>query len=126
MTIRHKIRERVSPLLPPGETFAAAFPAVRGIVPRLAFKHRVVAVSDTRVHVFTADLWRVGTPRRLLTTLPAGTVITSERSSYYEIVDLGGERLWVLPANQDLLSEAIDASLAARAALNPIWGSQPG
>lgn len=56
------------------------------------------AVTETRIHVFSAELWRVGSPRRLLRSLPPGAVIKAEACFYYEIVDLAGERLWVLPA----------------------------
>lgn len=107
-----KIRTRVSPHLPVGETHVAAFAAVAGPVPWLAWRHRVVAVTDKSVHLFTAALWRVCEPKKLIATLPHGTGLSSERDFFYEKVYFGAERLWVLPAHQKFLREAIAASRA--------------
>jgi hypothetical protein len=110
VSLRDDIRARVTPHLPPGESYWAAVPAVKGIQPRLAFQLRVVAVTDVRIHVFSAGLWRIGDPKRLLTSLPPGTVLRPERALHYDVLHLGGERLWVAPAYEDLLREAVTAS----------------
>ena len=110
MVTRTQLRSRVGPHLPVGETYLASFSAVGGIAPRLAHRFRVVAVTDVRVHVYAASWWRTGEPRRLLASLPPGTVIESRRSFVYEEIQLAGERLWVTPAWQDNLREAIEAS----------------
>ena len=115
MTTRQQIRSRVEPHLPPGELYITAFAAIGGIAPRLAHRYRVVAVTDQRVHLYRASWWSVGTPARLLATLPRGTVIETRRSFIYEEIYLAGERLWVTPAWQDELREAIDATEMHRA-----------
>ena len=114
-----KIRARVSPHLPPGETYRAAFQAGVGPHPRFAYRYRVVAVTDRSVHLFSASLWRACEPKRLVATLPPGTVIQSRREQLiYEVVHLAGERLWVTLAFQGLLRDAIEASHALAA---PSW-----
>ena len=88
----------------------AAFAAVAGPVPWFAWRYRVVAVTDKRVHLYTAGLWRVCEPKRLIATLPPGTALVSERVFYYEKVRFGEEQLWVFPAHQEFLLDAIVAS----------------
>ena len=112
MSYRDKIRARVVPHLPPGETYVVAFPAVGGIAPRLAHRHRVVVVTDRHVHLFSAGLWRLGDPKRLVATLPPGTVIESRPDFIYDEIHLAGERLWVMPAYDEDLQLAIAASRA--------------
>ena len=108
MTTRPEIRALVAPHLPIGETFEAAFQATSGPHPKFAFRYRVVAVTNRRIHLFTAALWRVCQPKRLITTLPPGTVLASRASHLiYEEVLLAGERLWVNLAWQDELSDAV-------------------
>jgi len=110
MTTRAEVRQRVTPHLPPDEMYITAFAAVGGITPRLAHRYRVVAVTDQRVHLYKASWWRVGQPTRLLASLPPGTVIETRRSFIYDEIHLAGERLWVIPAWQDELREAVEAS----------------
>ena len=119
MSTRAKIRARVTPRLPAGEQYVIAFPAVGGLTPRLAHRHRVVAVTDVRVHLFAAGWWKIGDPRRLIASLPLGTVIESKRSFIYEEIIIGPERLWVLPPYHEELSEAIAATSASRTQRSP-------
>ena len=116
MSVRDRFRDRVSPHLPPGETYVVGFQASKGIAPSLSFIFRIVAVTDLRIHVFSASLWRVGQPRRLLASLPPGTAIEPKQHLLYEEIHLAGERLWVTPAYEDLLREAIAAPRAHRPA----------
>jgi hypothetical protein len=109
MTTRAKLRRRVEPHLPRGEIYLAAFAAVGGITPRLAHRYRVVAVTDQHIHVFKASWFRVGEPTQLLASLPRGTAIVPRRTFSYDEIRLAGERLWVTPAWQSHLREAIDA-----------------
>ena len=112
MSYRDKIRERVTPHLPPGECYVVAFPAVGGIAPRLAHRHRVVVVTDRGIHLYSAGLWRIGDPKRLLASLPPGTVLESRTDFIHEEIHVAGERLWVSPPYQDDLREAIAAARA--------------
>lgn len=119
MSVRDRFRDRVTPHLPPGEEYVAGFQASKGIAPRLSFQFRIVAVTDVRIHVFAASLWRVGEPRRLLASLPPGAQIVPRQEFIYDEVHLAGERLWVTPAYQGMLREAIDAASAHRPLPNP-------
>ena len=67
-----RIEQRVTAALPPGERFVAAFQAGEGIAARLAFRYRVVAVTDRQIHVYAAKLWRVCDPGRRLSSHPLG------------------------------------------------------
>lgn len=112
MSTRAKIRARVTPRLPAGEQYVVGFPAVGGLTPRLAHRYRVVVVTDVRVHLFAAGWWKIGDSRRLISSLPPGTIIESKRSFIYEEIVIGPERLWVLPPYHEELSEAIAATSA--------------
>lgn len=100
----------MTPLLPPGETYAAAVPAMGGITPRLAHRYRIVVVTDAHVHLFTAAWWRWGEPRRLLATLPPGTLLEPRRTFIYDEIAVADEILWVTPANRALLHDAVAAA----------------
>jgi hypothetical protein len=107
---RQKIESRVTPFLPPGETYAAAVPAMGGITPKLAHRYRVVVVTNAHVHLYSANLWRWGKPRRLLATSPPGTLLEPRRTSIYEEITVAGEVLWVTLANRALLPDVVAAA----------------
>jgi hypothetical protein len=119
MSARNRFRDRVTPCLPPGEEYVAGFQASKGIDPRLSFQFRIVAVTDVQIHVFSASLWRIGQPRKLLASLPPGTVIEPRQHFSYEEIHLAGERLWVSPAYQGMLREALAAIRSLRPAAGP-------
>ena len=65
---------------------------------------------DQRIHLYRAAWFRIGEPTRLIASLPAGTVIEPRRTFFYDEIHLAGERLWVTPAWQSHLREAVEAS----------------
>ena len=110
MGLPEKIRARVSPHLPVGEAYVIALPAVGGIAARLAHRYRVIVVTDVRIHLFSAALWQVCKPKRLLASLPPGTVLEPRADFHYQVVHLAGEKLWIMPAWDDELRQAVAAS----------------
>lgn len=61
----------------------------------LAHRYRVVVVSNCNVHLYSAALFSICKPKRLLGTLPEGAPFESRRELNYHILHLAGERLWV-------------------------------
>lgn len=112
MRMREKILRRAAEVLPAGESPVAAFQAGKGPLPRLCFVYRVVVVSDRNIHVCSARWFTVCHPKRILFTVPPGTVIVPMPDLFHTRVDLGGERLWVTLAYRRELEAAIAASHA--------------
>ena len=108
------LARRVGPHLPAGERHVVAFAAAEGPAARLAMRHRVVAVSDRAIHVFTAKPWRRCDPGRLLSTHPLGAIVERPPQPLalaHEIV-IGDRRLWVTVAWDDELATAMAAGHA--------------
>lgn len=70
----------------------------------------MIAVTDQNIRRFSASLWRVCDPRRLLLLFPPGTSLESRRVFYYEQVRLADQQLWVLPPYHEFLHEALAAT----------------
>ncbi|MCB1007131.1 MAG: hypothetical protein KDB35_23310 [Acidimicrobiales bacterium] len=105
------IARRVGPHLPAGERHVVAFAAAEGPAARLAVRHRVVAVTDRAIHVFTARPWRSCDPGRLLSSHPLGAIVERPPKPLalaHEIV-IGDRRLWVPVAWDDELAAAMAA-----------------
>lgn len=58
-------------------------------------KYRVIAVTDKQVHVFKQSMWKAGQPKELLSSHPAGTILSVSEAKLWGKLHLGGERLWV-------------------------------
>ncbi len=107
-----EIEQRVSPHLPPDELYAGAFQGAEGIAARLAWRFRVVAVTDVGIHVYSARMWRACNPKRLLSSHQLDAMIERPRKPFslaHEIV-VGDRRLWVTVAWGRDLSAAMAAT----------------
>ena len=107
-----QIESRVAPHVPEGERFAAAVQATVGHDPfHFGFRYRVVVVTDARIHLFTARIWRACDPSRLVASFPAGTRIERRRDRLVrEEIWIGGHALSVTHAWRSELDMAIAAA----------------
>lgn len=107
-----QIESRVAPHVPDGERFAAAFQATVGHDPfHLGIRYRVVVVTDARVHLFTARIWRACDPSKLVASFPTGTRIERRRDHLVrEEIWIGGHALSVTHAWRSELDAAITAA----------------
>jgi hypothetical protein len=104
MALRDKLRERVQPLLEPGEEIQTVFTAQSGLSPYLYFvtwifafwsKYVVIAATDRRIVVAKASAWRPTYPKEILETHPRETRIGPLRGGLWSKFELGGTRYWV-------------------------------
>jgi hypothetical protein len=107
-----RTERRVTPSLPAGERFVAAFQAGEGIAATLAFRYRVVVVTDRQIHVYSAKLWRVCDPGRLLSSHPHGAMVArpAQPLTLAREIYIGDRRLWVRAAFQRELADALLAA----------------
>src|SRR5436853_4933956 len=103
MSLREKLRERVQPLLEPGENVQSVFLAQQGPSPYWGFlsslvfflqKYYVVAVTDRRIAFFRSGAWTPAKPRGLDKTFPRETRF-GDPHGLWQKLELGGERFWV-------------------------------
>jgi len=104
MALRDRIIARTAPFLPEGEWIEHVFlaqtahPFKVGLLGPILLggrlSYRVVAVTDTAIHVLTAGSVRTTTPKRLLRTIDRATRIGPVQGLWAPIT-LGDERLWV-------------------------------
>lgn len=107
MSYRDKVRERVAPHVPPGETYLIAFPAAVGPAAGLPFTHRVVVVTDKGVHLFTAGWWRICDPKRLLASYHPAVLVQAKRVYLCDLIEIAGETLQAQIVYREYLHEAI-------------------
>lgn len=122
MTVQERIRARVVPHLPPGETYVIAVPVLSGLLPGILQRYRILVVTDTRIHLFSARLFRIGDPKRLIETFPPGTAIepgaSYTRSALrvaflqYNEIHVGHRRLWALFSYRHETQRAIEITQA--------------
>ena len=126
--------EGVRPWLDPGEKLQFVFKCQTGVNPAFLWipfarwlvvlnGARIVAFTDRRIAVFAAGQfrWQRGTPRRLLYTLPRGTVLAHGAGSWSKVVG-GSEGIWFSRNLYRLLDEANGPALTAQAApVPPGW-----
>src|SRR6266536_621139 len=104
MALREKLRERVQPLLEPGEQIQSVFLAQTGPNPNFMFltylvmfwkKYAVVAVTDRRIAVFRASMFRPGMPRKLVADHPRESKLGGPAGPLWGSFELAGTKYWV-------------------------------
>ena len=105
MALSEKLRERVQPLLEPGEQIQSVFFAQTGPNPNFIFltylvifwaKYYVVAVSDRRIVVFRASRFRPAVPGKLLAVHPRESRLgDGSAGPLWGSFELGGTKYWV-------------------------------
>lgn len=104
MALRDKLRERVQPLLEPGEEIQQVFLAQSGPNPNLVFvtylvtwfsKFWVVAVTDRAVVVCRASLFGPARPKAVAERLPRETKIGPVGGALWARTNLPGGKTWV-------------------------------
>jgi hypothetical protein len=107
MALRDKLRERVQPLLEPGEEIREVFPARSGPNPNLVLltwltnffsKYWLVAVTDGGIVVFaTASIMKVTTPGAVAKRFPHGTTLGPPSGALFGRlnVSVDDKPLWV-------------------------------
>jgi hypothetical protein len=102
MALRDKLRERIQPLLEPGEQIQHVFMAQTAsqytiLVPiwfLIQNRYRVVAVTDRNVVVLEAARMQNSKPTGVLTRLPRNTPLGTPDGMWH-VIELGGENLRV-------------------------------
>jgi hypothetical protein len=103
VSLREKVRERVAPHLEEGEQLRTAFVGQTGPNPAFILltylvvfwvRHVVIAVTDRRVVVFSASMWKVGEPKKEIASFPPDTPL-GDPSGLWAKVTLGGVGYWV-------------------------------
>lgn len=104
MALRDKLRERLQPLLEPGEEIRQVFLAQTGPSPYFAFltyliffwtKYYVVAVTDREVAVLRAGMWTPAKPKTWYKRLPRATRLGAPMSGLWSSTVIDGEKFWV-------------------------------
>lgn len=107
MALRDKMFERVGPHLPAGEKPHTVIPGQTGPNPMWVLvsfwivffgqKLRVIAVTDQgTVHVYKMSFWKMGQPKELLYSLPAGTrLMLPNQGPIRAKLPLGEEKIWI-------------------------------
>ena len=104
MAIREKLRERVQPLLEPGEQIQTIFLAQTGPNPNLMFvseffifwtKYDIVVVTNRRIGVFRASMFTPTKPRELVAGYPRETRLGDAKGALWGSVQLGDKKYWV-------------------------------
>lgn len=128
-----KVRAQVRAVLPAGETYVAAVPVIGGLkalpwLPNfnlfIPWKYRVVVVTDVHVHVYTAAWFSICKPKKLVMTLPQGTILAAKsyKLQFNKTVWLGDEEYWVTFAQRNNLLDVVQASADAAARMQPMPG----
>lgn len=103
MALRDKLRDRVQPLLEPGEQIQEVFIAQTGPTPWLgaltaflwfAVKRRIVVATDRAIVVFSASWWTGTHPKELVARLPRSTRL-GPVSGLWGSSTVGGEKLHI-------------------------------
>jgi hypothetical protein len=104
VALRDKLRDRVQPMLEPGEEIQAIFLAQSGPNPSLLFltylimffsKYWVVAITDKRIAFFKAGPMAPSKPKALSESYPRDTAIPEPTGRLWTALELGGSRYWV-------------------------------
>ncbi len=104
MALRDKLRERVTPLLEPGEQVRQVFLAQTGPSPYWFFltylvlfwiKYYIVAVTDREVAVFRAGLWTPTKPKGFHQRYPRGMRLGAPLSGLWARTMIGSESMHV-------------------------------
>jgi hypothetical protein len=104
MALREKLRERVQPLLEPGEQIQAVFLAQTGPNPNFMFltwlvlfwtKYNVAAVTDKRIAVFRASRMAPSKPRELAASYPRESKLGDSSGALWGSFELDGTKYWV-------------------------------
>jgi hypothetical protein len=123
MAIRDKLTQNVQPLLEPGETLQAVFPAQTGFNPWLIgltgfiigmifTTYVVVAITDKRIAVFKAGPLAPAKPKELLATFPRDTKL-GPVSGIWSKFQLGDRSYWVHKRfHKDIAAAGTEASAA--------------
>jgi hypothetical protein len=128
-----KVRSRVRPALPPGETYAAAVQLHAGLVIaigtmplRIPLRPRVLVVTDRNTHLFTGSWFSACKPKERIATLAPGAIIQPRRQHFQlEIeVEILGKAHWTSLAWRNELQRVVEASqeLAAEGWKRSAWG----
>lgn len=84
MALRDKIVQKIEPLLDPGEQVqavivgqtASQWLAMAGLIPfMLTNRYYVVAATDRRIALFEGGKFTLGSPKKLVASLPRSTVL---------------------------------------------------
>jgi len=103
MALRDKLRERVQPMLEPGEVIHSVFMAqtaspywslVSYWIVIIKGGYRVVAVTDRNIVTFKASSLAPSKPKALLRRLPRGPIGPFEGKLWGKVT-IGGETMWV-------------------------------
>lgn len=104
MALRDKLKERVQPLLEPGEQIEQVFLAQSGPNPNLTFvtylvmfmnKYFVVAVTDRAVVLCNAGMMTPSKPKAIAERLPRQTRIGPVAGTLWSRTNLPGGKTWV-------------------------------
>jgi hypothetical protein len=104
VALRDNLRNRIQPLLEPGEQIQTVFPAQSGMSPYFYFvtwllaflcKYVVIAATDRRIVVARASAWRPTYPKEILETHQRQTRIGLAGGGLWSKFELGGTRYWV-------------------------------
>jgi hypothetical protein len=122
--MRDLIQKNAGKLLEPGETIQAVFNVQTGPNPNYAFVSSLVAffakyfnviVTDRRILLAKASMWRRSAIRDVVQTPPRETRLGPFSGRLWSKLELGGNRYWVHRRfRKDV--EAADAQLETRAA----------
>ncbi|MDX6286083.1 MAG: hypothetical protein QOG53_1568 [Frankiales bacterium] len=121
MALRDKLAARVQPFLKPEERVVNVFLTQQGLSPYLMFlstvfifwfKFRIVAVTHSRIVVFTASAWRPAKPRAVFGTLPRETRFGLTSGGLWAKIDLEGQKFYVHKRFQKDV-RAADAAIGA-------------
>ncbi len=119
MAIRDKLRKNAAPLLQPGETIQAVFPAqtvsayfvlVSIWIIIFANAYRVVVVTDRRILVCRSGRFRITPVRAIEREIPRGTRIGEPTGLWWPCDSLGGRLYINRRFHKDV--KAADAALA--------------
>src|SRR5436190_1705393 len=103
LAIRDKIRENAAPFLDPGEqiqdvfagqTFSQYWAVISFLIVLFKSSYRCVVVTDRRIAVFDTGKAAMGTPKKLLRSLPRTTQIGPASGLWYK-TEILGERLYI-------------------------------
>ena len=119
-----KVLTQVRAVLPAGETYVAAVPVIGGLralpwLPKfnlyIPWKYRVIAVTDQNIHVYTAAWFSICKPKKLIMTLPPGTILAAKsyHLQFNKTLWLGDEEYWVHFAQCKNLAAVVQASIEA-------------
>ena len=104
MAIREKLRERVQPLLEPGEQIQTIFLAQTGPNPNLMFvseffifwtKYDIVVVTNRRIGVFRASKFRPAMPRKHIADHARDAKLAGSPSTIWGSFKLDGKKYYV-------------------------------